>query len=179
MNAADMDNEPWHRQFWPWFLIALPAVAVVGSFAMLFISIKHAPELVVPDYERIAETIQQQAARDKQATILGLNAQIEFKPAATSESRLAIVMLSGNADAILPDTIVLKSLHSTLQSMDTETQLTGSQGHYAGEVPQFSGSYTLTVTDIGGTWRLNARAYGQPARVAMKPYRAAADVAQQ
>jgi hypothetical protein len=178
MNSIQIDTQPWYRQFWPWFLIALPATAVLGSFAMLFISIKHAPELVVPDYERIGETIKQQAARDNQASILELHARIEFKATSTPESRLAIVTLTGNADAILPDAILLQSVHSTLQSMDTKTKLVGSNGYYVGEIPQLSGSYTLTLADIEGNWRLNTRAYGHPAELTINNYMDSFDVTQ-
>lgn len=57
---ARTDTKPWYRQFWPWFLIALPATAVVASFATLAIAIRNADEVVSdPDYElsRFAEEI--------------------------------------------------------------------------------------------------------------------------
>lgn len=41
------DRDPWYRQFWPWFLIALPATSVVFSFATLFIALQDA-DTVVP-----------------------------------------------------------------------------------------------------------------------------------
>lgn len=37
---------PWYRQFWPWFLIALPAVSVVFSFATLYIAVSGADEVL-------------------------------------------------------------------------------------------------------------------------------------
>jgi len=40
------DSKPWHRQFWPWFLIALPAISVVFSFATLYIAVSGADEVV-------------------------------------------------------------------------------------------------------------------------------------
>jgi hypothetical protein len=40
------DTTPWHRQFWPWFLIAIPAVSVVASFATLAIAIRNADTVV-------------------------------------------------------------------------------------------------------------------------------------
>lgn len=40
------DSQPWHRQFWPWFLIALPAISVIFSFATLYIAVSGADEVV-------------------------------------------------------------------------------------------------------------------------------------
>lgn len=40
------DSKPWHRQFWPWFLIALPAISVVFSFATLYIAVSGADEVI-------------------------------------------------------------------------------------------------------------------------------------
>ena len=30
------DSRPWYRQFWPWFLVALPLASVVLSFVTLY-----------------------------------------------------------------------------------------------------------------------------------------------
>jgi hypothetical protein len=40
------DSKPWYRQFWPWFLIGLPAISVVFSFATLYIAVRDADEVV-------------------------------------------------------------------------------------------------------------------------------------
>jgi FixH len=34
----ELDGEPWYRQFWPWFLIALPGSVVIASFVTLYIA---------------------------------------------------------------------------------------------------------------------------------------------
>ena len=44
---ARSDSKPWYRQFWPWFLIALPLSSVVLSFATLYVATTHA-DTVVP-----------------------------------------------------------------------------------------------------------------------------------
>ena len=38
-NPRHTDTKPWYRQFWPWFIIALPCAAVVGSIATAIIAI--------------------------------------------------------------------------------------------------------------------------------------------
>ena len=45
-----MDSQPWYRQFWPWFLIALPATVVVAGLTTWWIAAHKADSLVVDDY---------------------------------------------------------------------------------------------------------------------------------
>lgn len=40
---------PWYRQFWPWFLIALPALALLAGSITWSIAARHA-DAVVPEY---------------------------------------------------------------------------------------------------------------------------------
>ena len=44
-------NLPWYRQFWPWFIIALPASAVIASFISLWLAVSNPDHLVVTDNE--------------------------------------------------------------------------------------------------------------------------------
>ena len=43
--------EPWYKQFWPWFIIALPASVVIASFFTLYLAITNPDQLVVTDDE--------------------------------------------------------------------------------------------------------------------------------
>ena len=43
--------EPWYRQFWPWFIIALPAAGVLASFFTLWLAVSNPDYLVVDDEE--------------------------------------------------------------------------------------------------------------------------------
>ncbi|HEY5774490.1 MAG TPA: FixH family protein [Xanthomonadales bacterium] len=42
---------PWYRQFWPWFIIALPTSAVIASFVSLWLAVSNPDQLVVTDDE--------------------------------------------------------------------------------------------------------------------------------
>jgi hypothetical protein len=42
---------PWYRQFWPWFIIALPAAAVIASLFTLYLAVSNPDYLVVDDEE--------------------------------------------------------------------------------------------------------------------------------
>ena len=71
---------PWYLQFWPWFLIALPATVVVASFVTLYIANLHSDDLVVDDYYKNGLARNRQLEKQQQARALGINASIQFSP---------------------------------------------------------------------------------------------------
>lgn len=44
------DDKPWYRQFWPWFLLALPAAALIAGFSTLVIAFRHADQEISEPY---------------------------------------------------------------------------------------------------------------------------------
>lgn len=46
-----LDTEPWYKQFWPWFIMGLPAIAVIASVTTLFIAINNPDYLVIKKSE--------------------------------------------------------------------------------------------------------------------------------
>jgi hypothetical protein len=42
-----LDARPWYRQFWPWFLVVLPAASIVLSFVTLYLALETG-DAVVP-----------------------------------------------------------------------------------------------------------------------------------
>ena len=71
------DDQPWYRQFWPWFLIALPGSVVIAAIATLVIALRHADDLVVDDYYRSGLAINERLAREQRARELGLAASLQ------------------------------------------------------------------------------------------------------
>lgn len=70
----DGDTMPWYRQFWPWFLIALPGSVVVISFHLMYTAYKHSDDLVVDQYYKVGLAINRQLERKERAQELGLAA---------------------------------------------------------------------------------------------------------
>jgi hypothetical protein len=67
-----MDTMPWYRQPWPWFLIALPAAAVVGSTVAAVIAVRSGDEVIATDYYRRGLAINDEISKRARATQLGL-----------------------------------------------------------------------------------------------------------
>ncbi len=83
------DTEPWYRQFWPWFLIALPATVVVAAFTTLYIANRHSDDVVVADYYKEGLAINRRLARNHLAEQLGISAELQ------AEASTITVRLSG------------------------------------------------------------------------------------
>lgn len=155
------DTEPWYRQFWPWFIIALPASAVVASLYTVSLALRSQDSLVTaaPDgMDVIAERHRQAEAR---AAELGLEAAL-FVDVDSGAIRLTI---DGNEDVALPPAVELLFSHPTDVRRDRRATLSaappGEDGAltWAGFVtPVPEGRYYVVLTppeDAARPWRLN------------------------
>ncbi|MCB1696191.1 MAG: FixH family protein [Pseudomonadales bacterium] len=70
------DSEPWYRQFWPWFLILLPASVVVAGLFTLYIANEGADDLVVDDYYKDGLAINRQLEKKQRSIDLGITATL-------------------------------------------------------------------------------------------------------
>jgi len=62
------DTTPWYRQFWPWFIIALPTAAVIASFYSPWLAVSRPDYLVVDEeqYRQINSELKAQSAAPDQ-----------------------------------------------------------------------------------------------------------------
>ena len=72
------DSEPWFRQFWPWFLILLPASVVVASLVTMYIAYYGADDLVVDEYYKDGLAINRQLEKKQRSVELGITARLNF-----------------------------------------------------------------------------------------------------
>jgi len=75
------DTKPWYRQFWPWFIIALPASSVVFSIATLVVAVRNADSLVRDDWYDAGVMINHDFDKERVAADLGLKALFEVDAA--------------------------------------------------------------------------------------------------
>jgi len=67
------DTQPWYRQFWPWFLILLPASVVVAGLTTLVLANRHADDLVVDDYYKDGLAINRKLEKQQRADQQGIS----------------------------------------------------------------------------------------------------------
>ncbi|MDT3707951.1 MAG: FixH family protein [Thiobacillus sp.] len=154
-------SKPWFREPWPWFLISLPATAVIAGVATVWIAATNADGLVVGDYYKAGLAINQTLARDDTARRLALNAVLRDRDGALS------LTLTGHVDA-WPAQLTLVLAHPTRPGMDqTLTLGHAGGGHYRTTLPVLpAGKWHAELSDAASTWRLSGvlhSPFSQPA----------------
>ncbi|AYH45027.1 nitrogen fixation protein FixH [Azoarcus sp. DN11] len=155
MRSATMQKtiEPWYRQGWPWFLISIPAVAVVMGMTTLWLAVSTWDGLVVDDYYQEGKTIEKTIARSQKAAEMGLVADVRIR---ADEVTLD---LSTASRAPLPPTVVLTISHPTRSGMDQVVLLKRRDGVFVAPVaPLTAGRWLLQLEDESHTWRMNGTA---------------------
>ncbi len=112
---------PWYKQFWPWFLIGLPATAVVASMHMLYVAATGADQLVRQDYYKDGLAINERLALIEKANTLGVKLRATFVPETGS-----INLTSSKLDSDLPLTVEL--IHPLYQQADQVIELKSLDG---------------------------------------------------
>ena len=56
---ASAPEPPWYRQFWPWFIIALPAATIIAGIITFYLALSRPVQLVVGDeeYRRLSDEL--------------------------------------------------------------------------------------------------------------------------
>ena len=162
-----MDVHPWYRQPWPWFLISLPAVAVVGSLATAVLAIRTSDEVVAADYYKRGLSINDEIARIDRAAALGLTVQFVATGAHAGDS----VTLRLAAQQPLPAEAVVRVAvaREGASEVDPTTVLARTGQSADGREATFTGAWREDIVDAksgkmrdvvveASTWRVQTRA---------------------
>jgi hypothetical protein len=148
-NPTNTDTLPWYRQFWPWFLIMLPASVVVAGLVTLYIAIEGADDLVVDEYYKDGLAINRQLEKKELATKYGITAELAFS------AHSVAVTVNGEVNA---DKLNLTLSHPLEADRDFLVELTRVEpGFYAGLLEQsiFSRWHWTLENQDGPRWRLD------------------------
>lgn len=150
MKNIALHSKPWYREPWPWFLISLPAAAVIAGLATVWIAYQSADGLVVGDYYKAGLAINQTLARDDAARALALTATLQ------GEEGALMLTLTGRLPAF-PDQLTLTLSHPTRQGMDQTLMLShAGGGRYRTSLPTMPpGKWHAQLADTASTWRLS------------------------
>lgn len=151
VNATDLLHEaPWYRQFWPWFLLVLPAVAVIACIVSLNIALRHGDSPVRDSYRKDGFAISRAAQLDRVAAARQLQADI------TIENSHLTIVLSGNISP-RPAALTLQFIHPFAGARDFTQTLRHADGdRYDTQLPHgIDGRWTIELGEPGSTqWRL-------------------------
>lgn len=143
------DTEPWYRQFWPWFLILLPATVVVASLYTMYLASSGSDDLVVDEYYKEGLAINRQLEKKQRSESLGITAQLSFN------ADQVTVQVAGPVDAAF---LALLLSHPLEADRDFELALKRiAPGAYQGTLthavaPRWH--WTLELEESDG-WRLD------------------------
>jgi len=108
------DTQPWYRQFWPWFIIALPAASVVAGLTTVWISMQTTDSLVVSSDDGMQIVAARRVNAEQLATELNLAALIDVD---LDTGAILAAMQSGNLE-IPPDALDLELSHPAFADRD-------------------------------------------------------------
>lgn len=149
-------GRPWYRQFWPWFLIAIPAMSVVSGLTMLTVAVRGADQMVVDDYYKHGLAINENIALDHYASERGLEATVRFD---LETGEVFVESLRG--DYPWPEALQLKLLHPMAEELDQTLILRHFEGGYRADLealPRHRYYLRLSPVELAaspGLWRLN------------------------
>lgn len=143
------DAEAWYRQFWPWFLIMLPASVVIAGFTTLYIANRYSDDLVVDEYYKDGLAINRQLIKKQRAEERGIAAKLAFNERSVS------LLISGPVSARELHLLLSHPLESDRDFPAILTRI--SPGHYQGSLRYPVGPrwhWTLELREPEG-WRLD------------------------
>ncbi|MDR3351979.1 MAG: FixH family protein [Zoogloeaceae bacterium] len=142
---------PWYKEPWPWFLIAVPALTVIGGILTYLAATHSADGVVADDYYKQGLAVNQRLHRDQAAKEMGLRAEL-------MQNDLALrVLVSATKANALPPTLNLRLTHPTRSGMDQLIELARTDsGFYEGKLSTelAPGRWHVFLEDQALTWRL-------------------------
>ncbi len=153
----DTDTTPWYRQFWPWFIILLPATAVVASLYTVSLAYRTTDSLVIAAEGGVDVVTEQILAAERRASELELVATVSID----SNSGAIDVGISSSGELGEPSAIELLFSHPTDARRDRLTVLSPALPAADG-TPRWSGHVVdppagrcYLVLRAGDDWRLS------------------------
>jgi len=155
-SPEDLNPPPWYKQFWPWFLISLPASVVVASMFTIKIAVDSDDGLVSKDYYKEGKAIHMDASARQKARDLGIVANIDF---AQQEQVIRVVIDSESLAAVGALQLALR--HPTRADKDSLLDLKPvDPTTYEAPMPDLTSTHNWNVELIAADagWELRGRA---------------------
>jgi hypothetical protein len=147
----------WYKQFWPWFLIALPMTAVIGSMITINIAFTDADGLVKDDYYKEGLAMNRDIARKQNAENLGVMASTEF-----NHQNGQITVNLNDAAVGNFDELMINLIHPTRSDNDMLLTLKKTADKtFLGKVNQTinPGNWWVRLSPVNDSWYIEGRIY--------------------
>ncbi|WP_018981790.1 FixH family protein [Salinimonas chungwhensis] len=158
-------EKPWYKQFWPWFLIAVPAITMIMSGVLLNLAISTEDSLVVDNYYKQGKAINASLAKEHEARRRNISADVTIDDGAIALQFHSGIPRDGQA-------IRLSFYHTTQQSKDFSVLLSrDASGMYRGfSENMVAGKWQMTLEPINSDWKIRKQIW-LPAKqtISLKP----------
>lgn len=148
------DSKPWYKQFWPWFIIAIPASSVVTGMVMLNFAIDGADTLVRDEWYKDGMAINQRLDKQNRARESGLKAYFSF-----DREENIVKLRIDNLDTLQEPSLSLDLVHPTLAQRDIKVELYRTPDNtYFAKLPNTPGGlYYAQIRSPQQSWEIDAR----------------------
>ena len=110
---------PWHRQFWPWFLISIPAMTDCACMFTIYLAVTTSDSLVVTADGGVDVETERALAAEKQAALLGMRGELMLD-ASTGLLSLSLDKLPESGQ---PRALTLQFSHPAFSGRDFDIEL--------------------------------------------------------
>jgi len=153
-------RQSWYKQFWPWFLILLPASAVVASIITIMLAVNNADSLVVDDYYKKALNINRDLKKIEFARQQGLSANLDL-----TGNQLKLMLSLKNKKLKIPPTLKLLFIHPANSEKDFSVTMVqpSTEYQYSSYIDNklqqkmYQNNWYLQLLSPDNTWRLNGK----------------------
>lgn len=142
-------STPWYKQFWPWFLIAVPFATLIMGYVLFYLATHTEHSLVVDDYYKEGKAINMSIDRIEEAKRRNIQTSLTIDNGAIALQFDSGVPKDGTA-------MKLSFYHVTLKSRDVEVLLSrDAKGIYrAFTEADLSGKWLITLTPFDEAWKI-------------------------
>ncbi|MDT0594252.1 FixH family protein [Glaciecola petra] len=145
----EYDDKPWYKQFWPWFLIAIPLSSLIVGSQVIRLATDGTNSMVVDDYYKEGKSINERLDKIVNAQALNISTMLQVE-----EGNIALTFLSGQPAT--GEALKLDFFHVTQANKDFNVFLTrDASGVYRNnEVFPIKGKWRLRLTPIDENWKI-------------------------
>ncbi|MBT1063698.1 FixH family protein [Bowmanella sp. Y26] len=140
---------PWYKQFWPWFLIAIPVTSIILSTKMLMLALGGNDSMVIDDYYKEGKGINMNLDKIQHARDLGIDIRLQF-----SDKSVQLEFAAGKPESGAALTMYFQ--HPTLADKDFQLLLTqNASGVFSGALTEpMQGKWKVTLEPFDKSWRV-------------------------
>ena len=148
-SSPAIPDQPWYKQVWVWFVIALPASSVVTGIILVTVATRNADDLVLDDWYREGRGTNRSMAAENLAADFGIGVVADAIDGGTR------FRFQAARDMVWPQQLTLLLRHRTLASEDREYSLSHRQGGiYQLDAALPPGNWHIRIASDDVGWRL-------------------------